>query len=237
VTDVPEIFRGHFEECVQHLGGRLAAVAPRGSKRAARARMPLATFCGICEKSVSRWFRDGQMPNGLVRVRLQCALLATGYVLIDLEHAPAWKRQLVELVGYGFLAVPDAVAAFGYRSPNPLFRIALGPEGTSDAVQAKIWELWKTHKDALELRRQEAAAALALAAPAKGGPRHADESLTEGPRAVLDLARAIRELAAAIRTLCACHPPSSRKEPAREDPKSEDRGHQDPALCASGTQS
>lgn len=45
--DRHEVFRGHLEECLRHLGTSLASSVPKGSRGAAQAKKPLADFCGV----------------------------------------------------------------------------------------------------------------------------------------------------------------------------------------------
>lgn len=154
-----ELFRGHLEECLEHLGVRL----PTGSKGAEQARKPMADFCGVGTKAVSRWLYGQNtfpigLPKGVERLKLMCYLDMLGYRVIDFEHmskGQKGRRYFAELIGFGVLTTKEATDLLGYASVSTLLNILLGRENASEERDQRMWEAWKERKDALEQKQNE----------------------------------------------------------------------------------
>jgi len=149
-----EIFRGHLDECLKHLGTRLAILAPRRSRNSAKSRLPMAAFCGIQGKSVLEWFNEKAKPKGAQLFKCMCYLDMIGYRVIELERTKRVKRNIVELIGFGIFSSQQMTELLGYTSSSHFFRAM---EGQADkAMEQKMWDLWKERKEELDKKKQEA---------------------------------------------------------------------------------
>ena len=106
--DEYEIFRGHLEECVRHLGTRLVSGMPYSPRGIAKKLKPIADFCGVTNRSVSRWLVARRFPVGEVLIKFSCYLDMIGYRVIELERMPKSRRNFAELIGFGVLSSRQA---------------------------------------------------------------------------------------------------------------------------------
>lgn len=169
----PEVFRGHFEECLRHLGTKLVSSAPKGSRRTTQVRRPIADFCGVSTISVGRWF-DGirsVLPIGEPLIKLMCYLDMVGYRVIELERMHSTKRNFLELLGFGLLSSKQAVELLGYSSTSTLYQVLYGHAGIGEDKNQKMWNAWKERKEALEQKKEEARKLYDLGVPSEVGPR------------------------------------------------------------------
>ena len=151
-----EVFRGHLEECFQHLKKSLDSKVPKGSRGALMVKKPIADFCGIGVASVARWFRHaGLLPIGEPLIKLMCYLDMVGYRVIELERMPKVRRGFVELVGYGLLSGDQAIGLLGYSENSTLFKVLHGHQGTSNDKEQKMWDSWKEKKEELEKTKEQ----------------------------------------------------------------------------------
>jgi len=148
--------RGHLGECVKHFCGTLAKRTPRGSRRAAEVRKPLAVFCGVAVETTTRWAYHEELPVGETRLRLMAALDALGYKVIELENMPKHRRGIAELIGFGVATSSAISQALGYKSVSTLYQVLAGGCGTSEEKMQEMWNIWKQRKEDLQRKRIEA---------------------------------------------------------------------------------
>ena len=148
-----EVFRGHLDECLRHLGTKLAEVVPKGSRGAMESKRPLAEFCGVTIDSVTRWL-SGATPIGEQRIRLMCFLDSAGYRVIELERIPKVQRGFAELVGFGLISSQEASELLGYAEKSTLLKVLAGQQGASGDKNQRMWDYWKEKKETLEQKKE-----------------------------------------------------------------------------------
>jgi len=176
-----EVFRGHMEECLRHLDSRLASRAPKGTKGAALVRKPVADFCGISVKTVSRWLRTGSLPVGEPLIKLMCYLDMVDYRVIELEKMPKVRRNFAELVGYGLLPIEQAAEFLGYSSTSTLYQVLQGHYDASKDKEQKMWDAWKERKEELQQKKEESQELYRLDIPHKVHPKAEVSKASERP--------------------------------------------------------
>lgn len=170
--DRHEVFRGHLEECLWHLGTSLASSVPKGSRGAAQAKKPLADFCGVTIDSVTRWFHGtGSFPIGEPLIKLMCYLDMVGYRVIELERIPKVRRNFAELIGYGLLTSNQAAELLGYSSTSTLYQVLQGHHGASEDKDQKMWDAWKERKEELQQKKEKSQELYRLDIPLKVRPK------------------------------------------------------------------
>lgn len=192
-----EIFRGHLDECVKHLSERVIQRWPEGGKGAAKAKKPMAVFCGVGVKTVADWLRPPfRTPNGETYFKFICYLDLMGYRVIELENTPKTHRNFLELIGYGLLTGAEASRTVGYSEPSDCYRALRGTNGISSKKEEVMWALWKEKKNQLAekkvastdlriaLHQETAFAAETPIVPAKG--KQAVLSIMDGLVELLD---------------------------------------------------
>jgi hypothetical protein len=148
----PEVFRGHLDECLKHLDSQLAGIALCHRESA---RKPIADFCGVTTDTVRRW-QQGTQPSGETLIKLMSYLDAVGYRIIELERMSKPRRNFAELIGFGLISSNDAALSLGYVRPSNLHPILLSHKGTSRDKDQKMWDIWKTRREELNLRKEKA---------------------------------------------------------------------------------
>lgn len=145
------VFRGYMAECLKHMGGRFLEVYPKGNKRAAEAKRPMAKFCGVSVDTVTGWlYRNDHLPRGEQYIRLMCFLELNGYKVIEAERLQQKLHNFIRLIGFGLISVTEAVEILGYNDPSVLFALLRGDRGASDEVGQKLWDMWRARKDQLD---------------------------------------------------------------------------------------
>ena len=150
-----EVFRGHLEECLRHLGASIAERFPKQAREAAQAKKPIANFCGVTIKSATLWLKDNSLPTGETLIKLMCYLDTIGYRIIELERIPKEQRNFAELIGFGILSAREAAELVGYDKPSRLYELFRRNVGIGKEKKQKIWDLWKEKKDVLELKKEQ----------------------------------------------------------------------------------
>lgn len=154
--DRKEVFRGHFEECLNHFGISLASRAPKGTREAAQAKKPMADFCGVRIGSVERWMRGAGLPVGEQHFKLICYLDMAGYRVIELERMPKFLRNIAELISFGILPAQEATKLLQYSITYQLFAVLRGDQGISKEKEQKAWDVWKERRVDLEKKKEQA---------------------------------------------------------------------------------
>ncbi|OHA89758.1 MAG: hypothetical protein A3C70_00665 [Candidatus Zambryskibacteria bacterium RIFCSPHIGHO2_02_FULL_43_14] len=151
---VNDNFRGHLEECLKHLTVRLLEAYPKGSKSAAKARQPMAEFCGVQIHAITGWlYRSDHLPRGEKYIKLLCFLEINGYKVIEFERLSQKCRNFARLIGFGLITSQQAAEMLGYSGVSPtstLFEMLRGNERASSKVEEKLWDMWKVRKDKLD---------------------------------------------------------------------------------------
>jgi len=156
-VEKPEVFRGHLDECLRHFSERFSLKFPKGSKGAARAKEPMAEFCGINTPTVTRWFRDdASLPVGEPLFKLMCFLDLSGYRVIELEKMKPGSRGFAELIAFGIFKGQEAADMLGYQNLSTLYQVLRGKEGMSDAKSRKMWDVWQEKRALLEEKKSVA---------------------------------------------------------------------------------
>ncbi len=153
-----EVFRGHFDECVDHLKMALLSQLPNSLRGAGEQRKPIAEFCNISDDTLLSWLNGGPKRIGWSVVRLMCYLDMVGYKVIDIERMQPALRGYFELIGYGILDPQTASGLVEYKQTSSLYCIFTekeGYSGISDQKRQKMWEEWKARKDELEKKKEE----------------------------------------------------------------------------------
>lgn len=159
MTDPPkvEVFRGHLNECLQHLAQRFAASFPPGSMGAAKARKPIVDFCGVGSKTVHIWFTDPEAsPGGETLLRLLCCLDMYGYHVIEFGRMPSAMRNFAELIGYQLITAVEATKLLGYSQTSTMYQVLVGEVGIGREREQRMWEYWKGKREELRRHKTEA---------------------------------------------------------------------------------
>ena len=165
-TKRPEVFRGHLKECLTHLQKALESRALKGSRLAGKSRQPIANFCGVKNSTVYEWLAKADSnPAGVVLLRLYCCLDLMGYRVIEFERMPKVQRNYAELIGFGLLTNEEAFSSVGYNRISSLLAVFSESEGISDEKKQAMWDIWKSRREELGLRKDKAAKTLKLLSP------------------------------------------------------------------------
>lgn len=173
--DRHEVFRGHLEECFRHLGTSLTSSVPKGSRGVTLAKQPVAEFCGVTIRSITRWLHNTEsFPIGETLIKLMCYLDMVGYRVIELERMPKVRRNFAELVGYGLLTSDQAAEFLGYASTSTLYQVLQGHHGASADKDQKMWDAWKVRKEELVFKKEKSQELYRLDIPFKIRPKAED---------------------------------------------------------------
>ena len=152
----PEIYRGHLDECLEDLSGRLNRRHPKGSHRADQDRQKIAKFCGIASSSVLRWLNGGVEPQAAVRIKLMCYLDMVGFRVIELEEMKESRRKFLDLIGFGIITLAQATQELGYTNPSTLSKVLQGNTNCNEAKKTQMFDIWLAHRDTLAERKRAA---------------------------------------------------------------------------------
>jgi len=150
-----EVYRGHFEECLQHLASRLEEIAPSGSRGVQSFRKPIIDFCGMSNRGVQRWLMGQRKPLGAARIKLECYLDSIGYKIIELERMEKSRRFIHALIGYGIVAAEKIQELLGYAALDTVFKAIDGRIGYTTDKKEKFWALYMSNREALEAKQLE----------------------------------------------------------------------------------
>ncbi len=150
-----EVFRGHFEECVQHLRQALLSQLPENLAGAEEQRKPIAEFCDVTTRGVAQLLTNDMKTFAWRVIRFMCYLDMIGYRVIELEGMKPAVRCFTELIGYGIFTPQAACEAIGYVAVSTLYDVMKGRHSVSDAKLQIMWNIWKERKDELEARKRE----------------------------------------------------------------------------------
>lgn len=157
-----EVFRGHFEECLDHFSDRVNSKIPRASKRARQTRKPIEVFCGVGPEAVADWLSNRKRyPVGESLIKLTCYLDMHGYRIIEFERLgknSQAMRGFAELIGFGILPAKTAAELIGYQKHSSLYEVFRLKDGYGLSKQKEelMWQIWKERKDELERKKKEA---------------------------------------------------------------------------------
>lgn len=148
-----EIFRGHIDECIEHLSQCIDAHAQKPREKAV-ARRPIADFCKVADNTVKGWM-EGSLPVGQAKIRLMCLLDMFGYYVLELEKLRG-KKSLSEIIGYGLLNAQEVADVLKFSSTQHLFGVIFGIEGTSPAREDAILNFVASKKVELAQKKENA---------------------------------------------------------------------------------
>ncbi|MDO8512395.1 MAG: hypothetical protein Q7S57_03925 [bacterium] len=169
------VFRGTFQECVQHLGKCYRAQLSKSSHKSTEARASIGRFCQVTDSTVVRWVKDSSnLPCGETRIRLMCYLDLIGFRVSELEGLKT-RKGFAELIGYGLLTPQDAAEIIGYSNEQHLIRVLRPAEGISEEKGRRIFDAWKARRNELEERKEKSR----IEYPA-GFPLTTEKVVTEG---------------------------------------------------------
>ena len=154
----PEIFREHFEECIEHLARLFNSKFPGGKKDRYTPVKKMMDFCGImAEGTIRRWFLSPKNPPvGVVALKLMCYLDLNGYRVIEFERMPRNLRNLSELLGYSVITAEKVSDLLNCKQVSNVFGICRSDRGLSRDKEGKLWEICKENRDELERKKKDA---------------------------------------------------------------------------------
>lgn len=159
-------FRGHVEECLKHFTVRFLQAFPKGSRKAGKAKVPMAKFCGVSPETVTGWFHRGiNIPRGDILIKLMCYLEVNGYKVIEMENMDQKCRNFSRLIGHNLITVGQALEILRYTETSTLYAMLRGSVGASEERQQKLWDMWKARKDKLDEAIENASRQLKLGVP------------------------------------------------------------------------
>lgn len=166
---VPEIFRGHFTECLQDLGARFNQAYPPKSRNRISHLKRMTSFCGVALRTPRRWFLDDAKVVGEVYLRLVFFLDINGYKVIELERMQSSVvRKVAELVAFNVITVDELCQVVGFAQQAEFFAIFRGDRGTSKERINRMWELIQEHRVAVYDKQKEAVVKYRLSFLRKG---------------------------------------------------------------------
>lgn len=150
-----EVFRGHFDECMEHLKRCFDAHFPKGLSGAEKARQPIADFCGVPLSTVSSWFLQRNRVIGDSRIKMMCCLDALGYRVLELEKPQNGKRILAELVGYGLLTPQQVTNSMAYVDWPEVSRFIWKGKRPLPDKEERLHNICKEWRQRLQAKKQE----------------------------------------------------------------------------------
>jgi len=197
-----DVFRGHLEECLEHLGKSLAKHASKGSRAMTKVKKPIADFCGIGIPTVNRWLRGTGLPHGETLIKLMCYLDLAGYKVIEWLKMPHGQRGFMELVGFKLITMTQAVELLGYGQASRIYEVLGGVGSPNEEKKKKMWDELKKRKEGLEQKKTELRTRLAFE-PTETIPVERSSVPNANRNNVVDIAKELIRLSARITTLSA----------------------------------
>lgn len=155
IAEREEVFRGHFEECLDHLWHCFNAHFPKALRGTEKARQPIADFCGVEAKTVGEWMKGRSSIVGEGRIKLMCYLDLLGYRVIELEKLRTMK-ELAEVIGYGVLTSKQVGELLGYVKIQDVYNVLLLKRGTSKEKQERARGICAEKRAELTQKKEEA---------------------------------------------------------------------------------
>lgn len=163
LDQIPQVFRGHLDDCWQEFCRQFYQKVPRNSKGLSNARNPMVTFCRVQNQSIHRWMLDEPtLPLGGTRIRLMCYLILHGYKIIEFERLPMSLRAMTELIGFSVVSSDDVCQHLGYSENATLYDVLRENQNASEAVLEKMRSLYKEKKAELEEKKEDSYRTLRL---------------------------------------------------------------------------
>lgn len=157
ISESPEVFRGHLDECVEHLSRCLHSRFPKGTNGARRALEPIAKFCGADTQTVACWLREsGAKTIGEKRIRLICFLDMVGYRVLEVESLGYPRKDMLKVIAFNVLTVRETAMACGYAGEQSLYRLFFSNSGVNLQSHQKMCQLLATRKCELAQKVAEA---------------------------------------------------------------------------------
>lgn len=150
-----EVFRGHFDECLEHLGQCFDAHFPKGSTGVDKARQPIADFCGVVVSTVRGWFNRPSSSIGESKVNMMCFLDLIGYHVLELENLKD-TRELAELIGYRVISVPQAQELMCYGDAKSVYDTIFSRVGMSEIRKERMRNICRERRAELAQKKEEA---------------------------------------------------------------------------------
>ncbi len=150
-----EIFRGHFEECLNHFNLIIASRAPKHTREATQIKRIMADFCGVDLRCIDRWLRCKNPHGGAQYFRVMCYLDMVGYRVIELERMPKVLRNIAELISFGIISADETVELLQYSQKSQLFAVIRGDYGISQEKEQRAWNIWKQRREDLEKKKEQ----------------------------------------------------------------------------------
>lgn len=158
----PEVYRGHFEECMADLSRRLDRRHPKGSHHANEDRKKIAEFCGVGTQTVLRWLNGDNIPQSSVLIKLMCYLDMLGYRVIEVERMKESRRRFFVLIGFGVITLEQASQGLGYFKSSNLTAVLQGKFDCDETKKERMYNTWFANKEALSESRRAAAERLGI---------------------------------------------------------------------------
>jgi len=155
------IYRGSTSKCIVHLKDSI-----QNNHR--KQRQIIASFIGVGDETVNRWFKEGTLPGGAALVRLRYYLEFLGYGVEELRVMPPALRDAGRLFAFRVADLPEIVQLVGYtEGSNGNDTVLAVFKGLRRASRHKLLQFAafvELYKDRL-LDKQQATTKLKLHAP------------------------------------------------------------------------
>ncbi len=156
VVETPEVFRGHFDDCLDHLHRCLRSKFPKGSNGTIGALRPIMDFCKTDRKTVVGWLESsGEKVTGEKKIYLFCFLDAVGYRVFEIRDLGQPRIDLLKIIGYGVMTCKQVAEACGYTNEQSLYRVLLRNLGVGNHANQLMLELRNSKKYELAVKEAE----------------------------------------------------------------------------------
>lgn len=155
--EAPEVFRGHLDECIEHLSKCFYSKFPKGSKGVINACRPIAEFCKADPNTVKSWMdSDGEKIVGERKIRLLCFLGMVGYRVFEVRDLGQPKIDVLKIIGFNVLTIKEVVDICGYSEDQTIYRILLRNKRTSGRIDQLMRNLQLSKRHELAQKEAEA---------------------------------------------------------------------------------
>lgn len=207
-----EVFRGHLDECVEHLAGCLQAHVPKGTKGVESARQPIADFCGVNNWTAKTWLDStGSNLIGDGKIKMMCFLSMMGYYVFDFEQLGE-RRRVAELIGYSVLTAEE-IANLVPCGTRGVYRYVFFGDGErkNQTKKERLQEIARQKREELAQKKEEARVKYRLSFSLLDSVRQkkvsAVMSIMQGLQAMLESSEVGDPFAESLRNL----PPSEKR--------------------------
>ncbi len=143
--------RGELKECLITLGN-LLDFKDSNHQQLMQA---FSLLSKIPEQTLTGFLIGEKIPDGLNELRLYCCFTAIGFEVIEFSKRQVPHHEVIELLGYNIVTPQEAVAVLKYSKPFNLYEAIRKEFKYRGEKSTAVWELWVSHKEAVEQARIE----------------------------------------------------------------------------------